>query len=129
MSPHYMWNAELAPFLTPRSGPFEQSGKLRSRKGWDTLGLGPGLTRADVEALPVLLQPLDPLLQFPKQCVIQQQLLTLGGDSRSARGTARPQSHPTSRGARPRWLTSRCCLAPWSSHSYLFLITSRQKPL
>lgn len=82
MSPHYMWNTELDPFLTPRSGLLDSlcaAWDTEVQKGAGHFRIGPSLTRADVQALPVLLQPLDPLLQLPKQCVIQQQLLTLGG--------------------------------------------------
>lgn len=85
-------------------------------------GWGRQLTGAQGQALAVLLQPLDALLQLAVQRVIQQQLLALEGGACSARGGG---GHPP--GARV--LTSRCCLAPCSSHSYLFLITSRQKPL
>lgn len=89
--------------------------------------LAAGLTRVDVQALAVLLQPLDPLLQLALQRVVQQQLLTLqevqwlSGAGRGGAATSSPPGAPT--------FTSRCCLAPCSSHSYLFLITSRQKPL
>jgi hypothetical protein len=48
--------------------------KPRSSEGWVL-----ALTRADIQALAVLLQPLDPLLQLPLQCVIQQELLALEG--------------------------------------------------
>ena len=84
-----------------------------------------GLTGADVQALAVLLQPLDPLLQLALQRVVQQQLLTLQKAWRLSwarrAATSSPPGTPI--------FTSRCCLAPCSSHSYLFLITSRQKPL
>lgn len=48
---------------------------------------GPGggaLTRAEVQAPAVLLQPLDPLLQLAPQRVVEQQLLALCGSQRAA---------------------------------------------
>lgn len=97
LNPHYMWNTELDPFLkshsvlrgTPRRRLFDSpyaAWEAELQMGERGIaGLGPRLTRADVQALAVLLQPLDPLLQLPKERVIQQQLLTLGArDSHSA---------------------------------------------
>lgn len=118
--------------------PQGQEGKLRSGQGWaptvrpagEGARAGRSLTRADVQALAVLLQPLDPLLQLPLQGVVQQQLLTLqeAGVAQPGGGAGGLSAPPLLLPRRPS-VTSRCCLAPCSSHSYLFRITSRQKPL
>lgn len=91
----------LVPTVTPgrrsSSRPLVQAGRQRPRRMG---GQGDGqsraqgsLTRADVQALAVLFQPLDALLQLALQGVVEQQLLTLEGVGRLSRAAGPSHSH------------------------------------